>query len=92
MSFGTVDVCRWHPLSNERISDEDKCLQISLLSKGRQIIIFNSRNSQQKNSNSKMLPVTTGSTISEVGPVVKGPFELDLLNHQVNLEIFLICI
>ena len=78
--------------ANKRISDEDKCLQISLVSKGRQIIIFNSRNSQQKNSNSKMLPVTTGLTVSEVGPVVTGPFDLDLLNHQGNFEIFLICI
>ena len=48
--FGTVDVQWQNPLSNKRISDEDKCLQMSLLSKTRQIIIFNSLNSQQKTS------------------------------------------
>ena len=28
LSFGTVDVYWHHPLSNKRISDEDKCLKI----------------------------------------------------------------
>ena len=54
-----------HPLSNKVISDGNKCLRVLLLSKGRQIIIFNSLNSQQKTS------------VPEVEGVVTRLFELD---------------
>ena len=50
LSFGTVDVYGHDPLSTKRIFDKNRCLRISLLSKTRQMIIFNSRNSHQKTS------------------------------------------
>ena len=71
-----------HHLSNKRITDEDKCLRMSLLSKRRQTIILTLLIVNRKHQYPKNIPVITRPTISEVGRVVTGLFEYDLLNHE----------
>ena len=61
---------------------------MSLLSKRRQVIIFNSPNSQQKTSIRQNITRYNLSHNVRGGRVVTGLFELDLLNHERQLKIF----